>query len=133
MAETRYLTADDVLAIADEFFRALGYANPILRGDGRGLLESAVHRAQVFAFYGGVDLAAQAGALIDGIPRNQPFVDGNKRAAFAACVVFLRVNGHPLFENAHDELAEKLIGLAESEDRLAAYAAFPDWLRAHIT
>jgi death-on-curing protein len=132
MGEIRYLTADDVLAIADEFFSALGYARPVLRGGGRELLESAVHRAQVFAFYGGVDLAEQATALIHGISQNQPFVDGNKRAAYAACVVFLHVNGHPLADDAHDELAEKLIGLTESDDRPAAYEALPGWLREHM-
>jgi death-on-curing protein len=128
MAEVRYLTADDVLAIADEFFTALGYARPILRGGGRELLESAVHRAQVFAFYGGEDLAVQAAVLISGIAQNQPFVDGNKRVAYAAGVVFLRANGHPLVVHARDDLAEKIIELASdprSHETLAA------WLRKH--
>jgi death-on-curing protein len=133
MPEVRYLTADDVLAIADEFFLALGYARPLLRGDGRGLLESAVHRAQVFAFYGGEDLASQATALVYGIAQNQPFIDGNKRAAFAACVVFLRANGHPLVENAYDDLAEKVIELADAESRPAVHEDLATWLRDHIS
>jgi death-on-curing protein len=131
MPETRYLTADDVLAIADEFFATLGYTRPVLRGGGRAMLESAVHRAQVFAFYGAVDLAVQAAALCAGIERNQPFVDGNKRAAFASCLVFLRVNDHPLVGGAHDELAEKIIGLSNSGLRSASPEALAYWLRAH--
>src|SRR5215467_3300781 len=112
MPEIRYLTADDVLAIADEFFTALGFARPVLRGGGRALLESAVHRAQVLAFYAGEDLAAQAAALLYGAAQKQPFIDGNKRVAFAACVVFLRANGLPLIDNARDDLAERVINLA---------------------
>jgi death-on-curing protein len=133
MAEVRYLTADDVLAIADEFFTALGYARPILRGGGRELLESAVHRAQVFAFYRGEDLAAQAAALVQGIALNQPFVDGNKRAAFAACAVFLRANSHQLVDGAHDELAEMIIGLAASKGPSVTRDDLAVWLREHTT
>ena len=47
MPETRYLTIDDVLAIADAFFAALGYELPVLRGGGRELLDSAIARAQI--------------------------------------------------------------------------------------
>jgi death-on-curing protein len=133
MPEVRYLTADDVLAVADEFFTALGYARPVLRGGGRELLESAVHRAQVFAFYGGEDLAGQATALLYGIAQNQPFIDGNKRVAYAACVVFLRANGHPLFDSAHDDLAEKVIELADEKSRPAVHEDLASWLRTHTS
>jgi death-on-curing protein len=132
MPEVRYLTADDVLAIADEFLTALGYAQPILRAGGRDLLESAVHGARVFAFYGGVNLAPQAAALVHGIAQNQPFVDGNKRAAFAACEVFLRANGHPLVEDAHDDLAEEVIGLSSPHSGSTAQEDLASWLRDHV-
>lgn len=59
----------------------------------RGLLESAVARPQNRWAYEGGDLAALAAAYAFGIARNHPFVDGNKRAAFAAMMVFLRFNG----------------------------------------
>jgi death-on-curing protein len=133
MPEIRYLTADDVLAIADAFFTALGYARPVLRGGGRELLESAVHRAQVFAFYGDADLASQATALMHGIAQNQPFVDGNKRVAFAACVVFLRANGHPLVQGAREELAEKVIELATHKNPTSAQDELTAWLRDRLS
>ena len=132
MREVRYLTADDVLAIADEFFAALGYARPILRGGGRDLLESAVHRAQALAFYGQADLTLQAAALASGIAQNQAFVDGNKRVAFAACVVFLRANGHSLREGAHDALADRIIGLPSFRSRSAAEEGLARWLVDHV-
>ena len=61
----------------------------------RGLLESALARARQQFAYGGpeVDLPALAAALGFGIARNHPFVDGNKRTAYVAMRLFLRING----------------------------------------
>ena len=58
-----------------------------------GLLESALARPMNKFAYGETDLAALAAAYGFGIARNHPFVDGNKRAAFAAIIVFLGLNG----------------------------------------
>jgi death-on-curing protein len=59
------------------------------------LLESAVAAPQ--ASYGGqsmyMDVAEIAAAYLFYICRNHPFIDGNKRAALGACIVFLRLNG----------------------------------------
>ena len=58
------------------------------------LLESAVAAPQ--ASFGGkspyVDLVEVAGAYLFYLCRNHPFIDGNKRAALGACIVFLRLN-----------------------------------------
>ena len=54
-----------------------------------GLLESALARPLNKFAYGETDLAALAAAYAFGIARNHPFVDGNKRAAFGAMIVFL--------------------------------------------
>ena len=59
------------------------------------LLESAVAAPQ--ASFGGKspyrDLAEVAAAYLYYLCRNHPFIDGNKRAALGACIVFLRLNG----------------------------------------
>jgi death-on-curing protein len=59
------------------------------------LLESAVAAPQ--ASFGGQspykDLAEVAAAYLFYLCRNHPFIDGNKRAALGACIVFLRLNG----------------------------------------
>ena len=59
------------------------------------LLESAVAAPQ--ASIGGrspyADLAEMAAAYLFYLCRNHPFIDGNKRAALGACLVFLRLNG----------------------------------------
>src|SRR5712672_3874302 len=57
-----------------------------------GLLESALSRPLNKFAYGETDLAALAAAYAFGIARNHPFVDGNKRAAFGALIVFLGLN-----------------------------------------
>ena len=58
------------------------------------LLESGVAAPQ--ASFGGespyVDLVEVAGAYLFYLCRNHPFIDGNKRAALGACIVFLRLN-----------------------------------------
>jgi death-on-curing protein len=59
----------------------------------QGLLESALARAPNKHAYGEDDLAALAAAYAFGVARNHPFIDGNKRAAFAAMIVFLGLNG----------------------------------------
>lgn len=59
------------------------------------LLESAVAAPQ--AGFGGrspyVGLAEVAAAYLFYLCKNHPFVDGNKRTALGACIVFLRLNG----------------------------------------
>lgn len=59
------------------------------------LLESAVAAPQ--ASFGGrspyAGLAEVGAAYLFYVCRNHPFIDGNKRAALGACLVFLRLNG----------------------------------------
>jgi death on curing protein len=58
----------------------------------QGMLESALGRPVNKYGYGETGLAALAAAYAFGIARNRPFVDGNKRAAFGATIVFLGLN-----------------------------------------
>lgn len=53
-------------------------------------LEAALFRPQT-GYYD--DIVAEAAALLESLAINHPFVDGNKRIAFAAADVFLRING----------------------------------------
>lgn len=55
-----------------------------------GALEAALFRPQT-GYY--EDIVAEAAALMESLAINHPFVDGNKRIAFAATDVFLRING----------------------------------------
>jgi death-on-curing protein len=61
----------------------------------KGMFESAIHRP--FATFAGEDLYfdiyLKAAALIQSIVKNHPFIDGNKRTAYASAFVFLKKNG----------------------------------------
>jgi len=74
-----------------------------------GLLESAL--AQPKATFGGQFLhptiSEQAAAYLYHIAMNHPFIDGNKRTAFAVMDTFLRVNGCAL--NLTDDRAYDLV------------------------
>jgi death-on-curing protein len=58
-----------------------------------GALESALHRPQT-GYYD--TIIHEAAALLESLVQNHPFVDGNKRVAFAVVDVFLRINGHSI-------------------------------------
>ena len=82
-----YLTVADVLSIHTVLMQRYGGA-PGLRDP--GALEAALFRPQT-GYY--EDIVAEAAALLESLAINYPFVDGNKRIAFAAADVFLRING----------------------------------------
>lgn len=56
-----------------------------------GALESALFRPQS-GYY--EDIVQEACALLESLAINHPFVDGNKRIAFAVMDAFLRINGY---------------------------------------
>ena len=83
-----YLTVPDVLAIHSILIQRYGGTHGIRD---RGALESALFRLQS-GYY--VDIVSEAAALMESLAINHPFVDGNKRVAFAATDIFLRINGY---------------------------------------
>lgn len=72
----------------------------------KGLLESAVARPVNHWHYGETDAVALAVSLLLGVARNHPFIQGNKRTAFAAAEYFLYLNGYELTIEDGDDLAE---------------------------
>ena len=87
---TEFLTLDEVLELHERVIGRFG-GSPGVRD--LGLLESALYRPQT-GYY--EDLFEQAAALFESLLMNHPFVDGNKRVAFFATDVFLRLNGWKL-------------------------------------
>jgi death-on-curing protein len=75
-----------------------------------GAVEAAVFRPQC-GYY--ADIAEEAAALLESLLINHPFIDGNKRAAFAACDVFLRINGYSLNAEA-DWLHQRMMSWIET-------------------
>ena len=89
----RHLTLDEVLVIHERLTDRFG-GPPGVRD--LGLLESALYRPQS-GYY--ADVAEMAAALFESLIMNHPFTDGNKRVAFFATDVFLRLNGWRLAVN----------------------------------
>jgi len=59
-----------------------------------------------------VDLYDKAAALMHSLARNHPFVDGNKRTAAAAMIIFLKLNGYG-FHATQDQVVSLTTDVAE--------------------
>ena len=130
--EIRHLSPGEVLALHEQLMERMGSNPAPFRAGGEGLLESAVMRPQMAEHYEGADLIRQAALLAIGISQAQALLDGNKRTAFAASRVFLRVKGYRLAVDSL-EMARQLVSVAERSDSLdAATARFEEWLRANV-
>jgi death-on-curing protein len=118
-----HLTTEIVLEIHAEAIAWFGGAEGIRD---MALLESAVAAPQ--AGFGGKspfgDLPEVAAAYLFYLCRNHPFLDGNKRVALGACLVFLRLNGietqadGPEWEELILDVAASAIDRTETTARL---------------
>src|SRR6201985_3925156 len=88
--EPRWITYEQAIAIHSRQLRRFGGA-PGLRDE--GMLRSALERPINKWRYEGSSLPELAAAYAFGLAKNHAFVDGNKRIAFMAMVVFLTKNG----------------------------------------
>jgi death-on-curing protein len=116
----RWLTVDEVIALHEKQLARFGGPSGLRD---RGALESALDRPRNKWEYEGTDLPMLAAAHAFGIARNHPFVDGNKRAAFVAMMLFLRLNGVP-FKPPQAEATRIILDLAAgvvSEEGLARW------------
>lgn len=85
---TEYVTTADALFFHQLLIERYGGSSGLRDA---GALESALHRPQT-GYYD--TLIHEAAALLESLVQNHPFVDGNKRVAFAVADVFLRINGY---------------------------------------
>ena len=93
MSEPIWLDLDEVIDMHAEQLAIFGGPEGVRD---RGLLESAILRPVNQWHYGQTDMTALAAAYAFGLARNHhAFVDGNKRIAFQAMMVFLRGNDIP--------------------------------------
>jgi len=67
-------------------------------GGSEGVRDLGAIEADLFRPQSGYykDIIEEAAALMESLLINHPFVDGNKRTAFAVCHVFLDINGYSL-------------------------------------
>lgn len=122
MSDVEQLDLEDVLRL----IRRLG-VGPVRDV---GLLDAAVARPRSSAF--GTDayptLALKAAALLHSLVRTHPLVDGNKRLAWLAAVVFLELNGEPVElddDTAFDLVIEAAEGRIEVDEIAARLSGRP--------
>lgn len=119
----QFLSLDEAIAIHDRLIERFG-GTPGIRD--KGLLESALYRPRT-GYY--ADLAQMAAALFESLLSNHAFVDGNKRAAFFTCDVFLRLNGWTLHVDA-DAAHAFIVG--SLEQGTLDYARLLRWIEQHL-
>ena len=119
---TDYLTLVEVLAIHADQIDRFGGAHGLRDA---GLLEPALFRPQTGYYQDNIEEAA---ALWESLGQNHPFVDGNKRAAFAATYTFLSINAVNIDASANETYA---FIAALYEAGAFEFQALAVWLRAH--
>ena len=123
MASRIYLTIAEVLAIHRLQIEQYGGIDGIRDS---GLLESAVFRPQT-GYYNSV--AEEAAALMESLANNHPYLDGNKRVAFACAHVFLLMNG---FGFAVDSLTAYGFMMELFEQKRFRYQELLSWISQHV-
>lgn len=94
-----------------------------------GMLASALARPRnVFAGDAEATHARLAAEYAFGITRNHPFVDGNKRTALVACLLFLRLNGRDIDASQKDKY-EAFIKLASGQMKIEA---LEQWIASRL-
>jgi death on curing protein len=121
---TIWLSDELILAIHDEQLAEHGGSTG-LRDVGR--LNSALARPLNRAGYGDPDIAELASVYALVIAQNHPFIEGNKRTAFVAMELFLRLNGCR-FTAGDADAAVMFLAMAAGE---LPGDEFTAWVRMH--
>jgi death-on-curing protein len=121
---SKYLLVDEIIEIHKVLIEEFG-GTPGLRDI--GTLESALMRPQSGYYQ---NIFEEAAALMESLANNHPFLDGNKRVAFFAADIFLRLNGyfincdndeaHTFFMNLFDTESFKYSNLLKWLDKKVA-------------
>jgi death-on-curing protein len=119
-----YLTMAEILAMHEDQINRYGGSTGVRD---HGLLESALYRPQT-GYY--ADLIEEAAALWESLAQNHPFIDGNKRTAFAATYTFLAINGAQLTADAEETFAF-ISGLYERGE--FDFDHLLPWLRTNVS
>jgi death-on-curing protein len=122
MTEPVWIFIEAVLAIQGELLARFG---GLAGTRDEGLLVSALNRPLELLRYGEPDLFDLAAVCAEGIVKNHPFVDGNKRAGFMAAYTFLGVNGQQL-QAPEEEAVLQTLALAAGSIGAEEFSA---WLR----
>ena len=116
-----YLSTKEVMLMHGVLIHQFG-GSPGIRDE--GALEAALYRPKS-GYYS--DVISEAAALFESIAINHPFIDGNKRIAFAVMDTFLRLNGFHI-RATPKELHLKIIAMFEKGE--IKFNFIEAWLRS---
>lgn len=115
-----YITIVEVLYIHKVLIEKYGGSQGLRDA---GALESALYRPQT-GYYS--DIIQEAVALWESLSQNHPFIDGNKRVAFAVTYTFLAANGIKIKADLKETIPF-IISLYENHN--FEFKALESWLR----
>jgi len=125
MNEPCWITKEECLAFHHELIARFGGLGGIRD---EGLLESALVRPQQLFHYQEPTLIELAAAYAEGIVKNHPFLDGNKRSGLMAAALFLETNG-VVFQASEEEAVVHTLALAAGDIGANEYTA---WLARSV-
>ena len=116
-----------IISIHSQLISATGGSDGI---KDENMLESAINAP--FQTFAGEDffptIYQKAARLGFGLVSNHPFIDGNKRIAAHAMLIFLDLNGIEM-QYTNDELSETFLAIA---DNRAKYDDLLSWIIEHV-
>ena len=118
-------TTDAVIRIHDDIIENAGGEFGVLN---IGLIAFTIDRVNGKVIRENIDLCKVASIILRDFIQGHPFVDGNKRIAFALVDIVLRENGYR-FNVENDEIIEFLLSLAKREIELEGVE---EWLMKSV-
>ena len=119
----QFLSLDEVKAIHEKLIQRFGGDSGIRD---EGMLQSALYRPQS-GYY--ESLPEMAAAMFESLLINHAFNDGNKRIAYFACDVFLRLNGWKMVAETDDAYSFVIERINSSDSR---YEEILSWINTHL-
>ena len=111
--EPVWIAPSGVIRLNELAVRATGEPHQLRSAD---LLAGACERPKNLWFYNNEqDVVTLAAALLFGIARNHPFLQGNKRCAYAAMIGFLGANGYRVEISDHTPNADYIVAAIERQ------------------
>ena len=120
---SNFPTIQEILAVHQDQIEQFGGSHGLRD---MGALESALFRPQI-GYYDGI--IEEAAAMMESLAMNHPFIDGNKRVAFAVTEVFLGLNGH-FIDCDSREAYDHFMQLFETNS--FRFAELRAWLEEHV-
>lgn len=90
------------------------------------LLESALERPKNLYHYQQADIFQLAACYAEALSGNHPFIDGNKRIAFAAAGLFLELNGYQIPVEQNNEQEQLFLRLADGK---LSHSELSEWYK----